>query len=309
MQRGEKSIILKAKRFHEDPAADAVLRKLRSYLDTTEPDLVYFLTNIWKNEGKAITYKELREAILNGYIDPEWIKQWQQDYSKFVSDILQPKWLEAMTVAITELEEKYPEWYFNPGADGVRDWAQNRAAAFVTNSTNEQVDGISALIRRATGVEAMSVDRLSRAIRPLIGLNEPQAIANLNYYEKLIENGVKAGKAQDLALRYAARQHRYRAYMIARTELAFAYNKGADEGIRQAQAKGYMGEVVKVWSCSEDERVCPTCGALEGKIISMDEEFDFKTKLTTPGIRLTPPAHPACRCAVMYKEVKATNKK
>ena len=307
--RGDKSIILKAKRFHEDPTADAVLRKLRSYLDTTEPDLVYFLTNLWKNEGKAITYKELREAILNGYIDPEWIKQWQQDYSKFVSDILQPKWLEAMTVAITELEEKYPEWYFNPGADGVRDWAKNRAAAFVTNSTNEQVDGISALIKRATGVEAMSVDRLSRAIRPLIGLNTQQSIANLNYYEKLIENGVKAEKAQDLALRYAARQHRYRAYMIARTELAFAYNKGADEGIRQAQAKGYMGEVVKVWSTALDERVCSICGGLDGAVIAMDEDFKFKTKLsaTNPGICRTPPAHPHCRCAVIYKEVQRKN--
>ena len=40
-----------------------------------------------------------------------------------------------------------------------------------------------------------------------------------------------------------------------------------------------MGEVVKVWSTAMDERTCPICGALEGKEIAMDEDFNFPTKL------------------------------
>ena len=42
-------------------------------------------------------------------------------------------------------------------------------------------------------------------------------------------------KARDAAIKYAERQHRQRAFDIAQTEMAFAYNRGADEGIRQAQ--------------------------------------------------------------------------
>ena len=68
------------------------LRKLRKFLDTNEPDLVYWLHRLWNNQGRAITYKELREAIMNGYLTQELIEAWQQDYSKFVVDHLRPAW-------------------------------------------------------------------------------------------------------------------------------------------------------------------------------------------------------------------------
>jgi len=141
----------------------------------------------------------------------------------------------------------------------------------------------------------------------MVGLYYQQAQANMKYFENLIKNGTKEDRALDLATRYAARMHRYRGYNIARTELAFAYNQGSYEGIKQAQAAGYMGEVVKIWSTADDERTCEICGELEGKTIALDEDFDFKTKLATPmnpTIRRVPPAHPSCRCAVLYEEAE-----
>lgn len=30
---------------------------------------MYFLHNLWNAQSNAITYKELREAIMNGYLD------------------------------------------------------------------------------------------------------------------------------------------------------------------------------------------------------------------------------------------------
>lgn len=286
-------------------AEAAALRKLRSFLDANEPELVYFLVNLWRSQGKAITYKELREALLSGEISAEYLDQWQQDYAKFVTDHLQPAWIGAIDAAAKEIHRKYPVWSFDPMSDGVREWAEARGAAFVTNSTQAQIQGLRALVQRAAVLEDMNVDQLARAIRPMVGLTYQQSIANLNYYTNLIQNGTSETRAKDLSIRYAARQHRYRGYNIARTELAFAYNKGAHEGTKQAQQKGYMGDVVKVWCTADDERVCPTCGALEGKIVAMDEDFDFYTKLelANPGIKRTPPAHPSCRCAVMYKEI------
>ena len=198
---------------------------------------------------------------------------------------------------------KYPDFDFDPMADGVLNWTENRAAEFVTYCTNTQIEGLRAVVRQAMSLENMTVDQLARAIRPMVGLYKQQSIANLNYYTKLIENGISEKKALDLSVRYAARQHRYRAYNIARTELGFAYNHGIHEGIKQAQAAGYMGEMEKVWCTADDERTCTEiCGPLDGKAIAMDEDFNFKTRLTTPGIHLTPPAHPGCRCTVIYKE-------
>lgn len=288
----------------KNAAESAVLRKLRSYLDEAEPGLVRFLVNIWNSQGKAITYKELREAIMAGEISADYLDQWRQDYSKFVLMHMLPAWEDAMRSATEEMAAKYPEWYFNPSAVGVREWTQTRSAEFVVNVTQTQIEGLRAVVRKAAVMDHMTADQLARVIRPMVGLYKQQAIANLNYYNKLIEKGVNEKKALDLSIRYSARQNRYRAYNIARTELAYAYNKGAHEGVKQAQEKGYMRDVVKIWCTADDERVCPICGGLEGETIGMDEEFNYRTKLTVAGIRLTPPAHPGCRCTVLYEEVE-----
>lgn len=286
-----------------------VLRLLRSFLDTNEPGLVRILVNTWRSQGNAITYKELREAILAGDIDSSILEDWMQDYSRFVVKHLQPVWEKAIITAANVIQQKYPVWHFDPMGDGVRKWTAAHSAEFVTNVTTTQIEGLRAVVRRAAVLEDLTVDGLARAIRPMVGLTQQQSVANLKYYETLINNGMSEKKALDKSIRYAARQHRYRGYNIARTELAFAYNQGSYEGTKQAQAAGLLGETVKVWCTADDERVCKICGGLEGKQIAMDEDFDFKTKLAgrNPTIRRVPPAHPSCRCAVMYTEISRPN--
>lgn len=295
----------KRKRIHIKKTAEetAILQALRSFLDINEPKLVRFLVHNFRSQGRTITYKELREAILKGFLTKDMLEEWQQDYSKFVAEHLQPMWIAAMKESVKQLQEKYPGWAFDPHAEGVREWTEARAASFVTEVTTTQIEGLRAVVFKASVLEEMSVDQLSRVIRPMVGLNRPQAIANLNYYTHLLSTGVSEERALDLSIRYAARQHRYRGYMIARTELAFAYNQGAYIGTKQAQERGYMGECVKIWSTALDERVCPVCGGLEGKRIALDDDFPFQTKLTEPGIRRTPPAHPNCRCSYLIKEI------
>ena len=304
------SSIMKPKRIMKaDPAASVVLRLLRSFLDANEPELIKVLVSFWRNQGKAITYKEIREAILSGDIDPALLEAWQQDYTRFVVTHLQPAWRTAIETAASEIAAKYPEWYFNPMAEGVRNWTDTRAAEFVTSVTDTQIEGIRAVVQNAAALNNLNVDQLARVIRPMVSLTKQQSIANLKYYENLIANGVKEKRALDLSLRYSARQHRYRGMLIARSELAYAYNRGAYEAAKQAQEKGYMGECVKVWITADDERTCPTCSALDGEIIGLDDEFNFKTKLTMPGIKLTPPLHPSCRCGFQIKEIAPPNKK
>ncbi len=285
---------------------------LVSFLDKNAPNLVYFLVTFWHNQEQAITYKELREAILDGEISPVYLEQWQQDYSVFVTTYLQPTWLAAVDAAAKELDKwlqahrmAYVSNWYDPMYEGVQEWVQTRAADFVTRSSKEQMDAIQAVVQRAALLEDMTVDKLARSIRAMVGLTHQQARSNLNYYEALICHGVNQKRALELQIRDAARKHRYRGYNIARTELAFAYNKGADIATRQAQNFGLMGDCVKVWVAGNDDRVCDICRALDGQRIAMDEEFDYPTRLArnNPGIRRTPPAHPSCRCGVKYVEV------
>ena len=109
-------------------------------------------------------------------------------------------------------------------------------------------------------------------------------------------------RAQEAAQKYAEKQHRYRAMTIAQTESAFAYNRGADEGIRQAQEQGLIGVVRKIWTTSGDAAVCDKCAALDGVEVGMDEVFNTGSRSLFDGQNLLPPAHPRCACAVQYVE-------
>lgn len=283
-------------------AAEAkVLRKLRSFLDAKEPGLVRFLLNTWQSQGNAITYKELREAILNGEISEEILQDWMQDYSRFIIDHLRPAWEEAIDAGAADLGKKFPLWRFDPMGDSVIAWTKTHSAEFVTNVTATQIEALRAVVRKAAVLEDLSVDELARAIRPTIGLTKPQATANLNYYNNLRASGIPPKRARESAARYAARQHRHRAYTVARTELATAYNTGAYEGTKQAQEAGLIGEVVKVWCTAFDERVCPICGANEGVEMAMDA--DFQGASSTWSTKKHPPLHPSCRCALIIEEI------
>lgn len=287
-------------------ARTTALRKLRAYLDKKEPELVYWLQTLWHNQGKAITYKEIREAIMNGSLDQATIEEWQQDYSRFVVTYMLPAWKDAMEEATSQLARRYPLFSFDPTTEGIQEWLNTKAATFVTNSTETQIRAINAVVSRAATMQDMTVDGLARAIRPMVGLTRPQAEANLNYYKAMIDSGLSEKAAKERSIRYSARQNRYRGYNIARTELAFAYNKGEHFGVEKAIEQGYMGHTKKVWCTADDERVCKICGSLEGKTLEMYEDFNFSTKLeaSNPGIKWTPPAHPSCRCTLIYKEVE-----
>lgn len=293
-----------------------ILKRLNDYLDGNCEKPVKFLVSFWQDQETSFSYKEMRQAILNGSLSEETVRLWQQDYSKLVADKMYPVWMDAIKAGASgqPIFAGLPSGFsLNTGVPNVVSWISNRGAAFVTSVTEEQRKAIDAfLVKRVT--DKYTVDELARVIRPCIGLTEGQAKANVKYYnsikEKLAEEHPRMKKesierkAREAQLKYAEKQHRQRAYTIAHTEMAFAFNKGMDETIRQAQAEGLIGKVEKRWMTAAIGNVCKICLDLEGTQIGMDEEFGFKGKELFPGQKLTPPAHPRCRCAVQYIEVE-----
>lgn len=296
-----------------DLALDA-LAKLRSFLNEKEPQLVQFLYRTWGNMRKAITYKEIREAILRGDLTAEQLLAWRQDYVKFVVRYVEPMWIDAMERANEPIRRYNTVWQFNADTPSVNAWCEREAAQFVTSVTDDQIKAIRFAVRRAATLNSLTVDTLSRVIRPMVGLDYRQTVANMRHFESLVESGMSVKKATEKSIIYSARQSRYRAYRIARTELAFAYNQGAYEGTKQAQEAGLLGHTVKVWCTAADERTCESCGSLEGVRIEMDEDFYYESQSKNQFIRINPklrhntigkvpPAHPHCRCSVIYEEV------
>lgn len=295
------------------PGAEEVLEKLESYLNGNSDVPIEILCGFWEDQQEAITYQELREAVKAGYMNETIFQEWSKDYSVLVSEKLQPIWKEAMqagTMGPPVL--KGISYEFNLNASGVVEWIHRRGAEFVTAGTMEQREAIQCLLAKKV-VERHTVDELSRLIRPCIGLTKAQAKANLRYYESIVADMQKEHprmkkeniqkKAREAAAKYAEKQHRQHAMTVAQTEMAFAYNQGADEGIRQAQSENLLGVMQKRWSTSGDDAVCDICAALEGVEVGMEEEFDYKGRSLFYGHHMLPPAHPRCACAIEYIEI------
>ena len=289
-----------------------VLRRLQEYLDNHCREPMLILCRFWDDQQNVVTYKELREAVIDGAISWEMLELWMQDYSVLVRDHLSKVWEEAATAgAAGQPVLDGLAFEFNTQEPGILNWISGRGAEFVTSSTEAQKDAIAALLTKKMR-DGHTVDELARLIRACIGLTEGQAKANARFYDNMVENMKKEHprmkpesirkKALEASQKYAERQHRDRAMMIAQTESAFAYNRGADEGIRQAQAEGYLGTMKKRWSTSGDDVVCAICSALEGTEVDMDSEFNFGGRVLFPGHHMLPPAHPRCACAVEYIE-------
>lgn len=294
--------------------AEEALARLKSYLEGDLKEPVRILCGFWKDQQNAISYQELREAVKTGALDEDTYRLWSQDYSVLVTKHLKPVWEEAMRAGSMSQPVMHGlSFDFNMHTPGIMDWIKNRGAAFVTASSEEQKSAIQALLAKKM-VEGHTVDELAKFIRPCIGLAKPQAEANRRYYEIVVKT-LKEGhprmkretverKAREAAAKYAEKQHRQRAMTIARTESAYAYNRGADEGIRQAQAHGLLGKMEKRWSTSGDGCVCSMCASLEGTEIGIDESFGIKGEELFKGQHMLPPAHPNCACAIEYIEIE-----
>jgi len=282
---------------------DETLRRLRAFLDTEEPVAVDFLVRFWEEQQAAISYADISGMIASWQPSNELFSQWQNEYAALVNRHFAPQWERLMLHAAEERRRQFPALLYDPGVIAAQEYIKQRGAELITLLSNEQRDAIQAMVAQAANYEAMTADRLSRIIRPTIGLTARQSQANLRYWHTMWLAGVESGmspraaetRADRLAATYAARQHRYRAMSIARTELATAYNQGAYGATIAAQEQGFLGDVVKRWLTAADERVCPICAPLDETVVNLNSVFRNGSFL--------PPAHPQCRCAVAFEEI------
>lgn len=289
-----------------------VLRRLQEYLEGNCGKLAVILCGFWKDQQDAITYQELRQMVAEDAALLEVLKLWQQDYSVLVKK-LESIWKDAaMAGPAGQPLLDGTGFKLNMQEPGITEWIIQRGANFVTSSTKEQKDAIAVLLAKKMR-DGHTVDELARLIRPCIGLTAGDAKAAANLYDSIVENMKNEHprmkpesinrKALDATQKYAERKHRQRAFTIAQTECAFAYNRGADGGVRQAQEQDLLGPVKKRWCTSGDDAVCTVCSSLDGTELDMDENFNIRGKILFVGQHMLPPAHPRCACGVQYIEI------
>ena len=140
-------------------------------------------------------------------------------------------------------------------------------------------------------------------------------IKGINYttlegVKKIINDGLIDGESiPAIADRLSEKFNQFkstRSLTIARTETLGASNWAY---MKQMERYGYTE---KKYITALDEYVCPICRPLNGKVVSINE--NFSTTLKTKGEKTTmissshPPMHPNCRCTIITVKIKEKKK-
>lgn len=279
---------------------------LRGYLNSAEPRVMRILYSTWNAEREAVKYQEIRNAIRDGEFTEGFLARFEEAYSRFVNDHLAPEWERAIATSAEHMGEQVENRFgvfprFSETSERLADWLQTRGGELAVNLSRDQHRALASTLRFYTVQRPVGADELARLIRANVGLTAKQAGAVRRFRESLVEAGDLTGKQISHQVQnYSARLHRLRAKRIARTELAFSFNFGALEQMRQAGENELAGsDIVKKWFTADDEKVCSHCGPLHDQIVGLEETFPGATK-KIPNT-YTPPAHPSCRCTLIYQ--------
>ena len=176
----------------------------------------------------------------------------------------------------------------------VQDAAKRLTANLVTGVKAETKKAIRQVVFEAIrDGEAPAVSQ--KTLRRIVGLSQRDALA----VKRL------TGKLSDTQLdRYAAKLLRQRALTIARTETIRAGNMGRQLGWKQMAADGLIDtkRFRQKWMVAHDDRLCPNCAPMDGKITSLGVSFEQTEQGVLPSERVpfagttvqTPPLHPRC---------------
>jgi SPP1 gp7 family putative phage head morphogenesis protein len=167
-----------------------------------------------------------------------------------------------------------------------REAARIRAHTLAVELTQSQLKSMGMAI--SEGLEAGEHPfTIARRLSIVTELDPPRAGRLMKYQTYLDANNFSSEKQAVLIDRMKEKLLRDRRKTIARTESSFA----CSEANRQ-KAVG-RGARYKAWMTSRDNRVSPECQMNEAAgVIRIDETF--------PSGHLQPPAHPNCRCSLVY---------
>jgi hypothetical protein len=169
-------------------------------------------------------------------------------------------------------------------------WAIDQSARLVTAVTDEMRQQIRDVIGQAFTQNKTVVDT-AKQLRTFIGLNARQQRA----LENFIEQNKDKPNFEKLVADYRAKAIKYRATMIARTEIITAESNGRQLGWQQSIDGGWAHpQSMKRWSAALGERTCEICAAMNGKSVRWDLPF--------PNGVFDAPAHVMCRCSTVLLE-------
>lgn len=166
-------------------------------------------------------------------------------------------------------------------------------------------------------IGAGSVDVLTPEVRAAIKramdlMSESYNDTTIEMLKAKLEEGISQGatldELKDLVSGVYEFSDENRAEQVAQTETFRIANDATKQAWKQTEAV----KSIK-WYTAEDERVCPWCAPMQGKVVAIEDNFfnkgdaaasdDGKTMQLDYSDVGAPPLHPSCRCYIRPEEI------
>lgn len=286
-------------------------REINRLIRANEPEIARYLYNVWNAQADTLKYDVISYCIRNGHLPADFLNEQARTYSEYVNKNLMPKWEDAAKMGRDNARDGMVAGFARPFGEmidvndipmrNIISHVRGRAQNMIVQINELQIDAIQGIIRRYGIERGLNPIDVARYIRPTVGLTEREALAVANRRDKWLNALGPNPSERQLARierntqRYSTKLHAARAKRIARTEMSWAYNNGNLTSIKEYRNRGWLEglRLKKEWMTTMDEKTCPYCGPMDGKIVDLDAEFD-----TDLGATDAPPLHPHCRCTV-----------
>lgn len=264
--------------------------RMIAYTSRREAEVVAWAKEVFGKMGQDLTTAEAQAiADLGGITLP--VSARTTEALTTLNAKLASRWSDTMRAAVAAAPKNIRE-LLTPEVIG--EWIGRRQQTILAGFTDGQSRAVRALINYHATVEPLSQTALAKLLRPVLSLTEAQTTSLLKRRAEMQAAGV-VGDTLDLNVtREAGRMVRRRAAVIARTELATAWSGGAQVTMERAEASGAFTRPLKKTWRAQPGKPCPTCAGLNGRSVPLRAPFDGAVEL--------PPAHPGCRCVVLYEE-------
>ena len=276
---------------------------MNRYLAKEEPGVQRLLRPLWKRQKEIFNENTFEQIIRIRSVPQRLTDKWFEIANEWMDEKMIPVYEKTIKAAGTLIEKRVNEsrkqdFNFNMASASVFKWMTEHGGALIRQLSTKQAASINALLSHQAFMGITSPALLAERLLPLVGLLDREALAVVRYQSELEAAGIPAETVREMVEKYADFLHKNRAFRIARTELANAYNYGQWEAIDQAVHAGlFPGEVEKEWLTAGDENTCSECEDMDGETAKHDEPFSNGY--------MVPPAHVQCRCSATYSVIRS----
>ena len=282
--------------------AQAILeREIRN----STPALIAATNKMWRAQIAELSDEVIAKAALTGDLPDSVIASWEAETVALATATMVPQWDRSSRIGFAQLSEGIKRRFgstiaFDDLRARIAEWVDARSLELINGMTGGQLTAIRETLKHYTVVEPISARDLGYILRRITPLSPRDAGAVRKFRDALAKQKLSSSVINRQVASYTTRLRRARALTIARTEVSFAYNRATMDTMREAQIQGKVrGVIVKRWWTALDNKVSTWCQGLHGVVVGLEGSYPATNK-RAPNT-LTPPAHPNCRCSLLYE--------